>query len=383
MYVQMLCGLYHRLSVLRAGAVFASGFLRAIRFLQMHYQSLAHDIATGTLSPSITDLSLRRSVSDLLRPDPDLAELILRECSNPNWSAIIPRLWPNTKYLDVVITGAMAQYLPTLEFYSGGLPVASTMYASSECYFGINLRPMCPPSEVVYTILPNMGYFEFIPVNGGQPVELADVVLGKEYEMVVTTYAGLCRYRVGDVLRMAGFRNAAPQFEFVRRKNVVLSIESDKTDEAELHGAVQSAAELLRPFGMRVVEYTSQAYTKSIPGRYVIYWELLAVGDEKEKKSVDGEVMQSCCLAMEEKLNSVYRQSRVADRSIGPLEIRVVRGGTFEELMDDAISRGASINQYKVPRCVCFPPILELLDSRVVSTHFSPGLPHWRPLQFN
>jgi auxin responsive GH3 family protein len=84
---------------------------------------------------------------------------------------------------------------------------------------------------------------------------------------------------------------------------------------------------------------------------------------------------------MEEALNTVYRQSRVADGSIGPLEIRVVRPGTFEELMDYAISRGASINQYKVPRCVTFPPIIELLDSRVVSTHFSPALPHWTPGQ--
>ncbi|PWA85299.1 auxin-responsive GH3 family protein [Artemisia annua] len=53
---------------------------------------------------------------------------------------------------------------------------------------------------------------------------------------------------------------------------------------------------------------------------------------------------------MEECLNSVYRQSRVADNSIGPLEIRVVKNGTFEELMDYSISQDASINQYKVPR---------------------------------
>ena len=37
---------------------------------------------------------------------------------------------------------------------------------------------------------------------------------------------------------------------------------------------------------------------------------------------------------MEELLNSIYRQGQVADNSIGPLEIRVVKTGTFEELMD-------------------------------------------------
>ncbi|XBJ20855.1 hypothetical protein VPH35_011609 [Triticum aestivum] len=54
---------------------------------------------------------------------------------------------------------------------------------------------------------------------------------------------------------------------------------------------------------------------------------------------------------------------------------------TSEELMDYAISHGASINQYKVPWCLMFPPIIELrmLHSRVVSIQFSPAVRHWTP----
>lgn len=156
----------------------------------------------------------------------------------------------------------------------------------------------------------------------------------------------------------------------------MLSIDSDKTDEAELQKAVGNASQLLKDFSTSVVEYTSYADTKTIPGHYVIYWELLVKDTDN---SPSEEVLNQCCLEMEQSLNSVYRQGRVADNSIGPLEIRVVKNGTFEELMDYAISRGASINQYKVPRCVNFTPIMELLDSRVVSTHFSPSLPHWTP----
>jgi len=134
--------------------------------------------------------------------------------------------------------------------------------------------------------------------------------------------------------------------------------------------------QLLREFNTSVVEYTSYADTKTIPGHYVIYWELL-VKDPANAPSE--EVLNQCCLAMEESLNSVYRQGRVADNSIGPLEIRVVKSGTFEEFMDYAISRGASINQFKVPRCVNFTPIMELLDSRVVSVHSSLARPQWTP----
>lgn len=78
---------------------------------------------------------------------------------------------------------------------------------------------MCQPNEVAYTLLPTMAYFEFLPVNrkipfsdaldysillngkkDHDPVDLVDVKLGEEYELVVTTYAGLYRYRVGDIL---------------------------------------------------------------------------------------------------------------------------------------------------------------------------------------
>ncbi|CAH8279657.1 unnamed protein product [Arabidopsis lyrata] len=394
MYSQMLCGLCQHKEVLRVGAVFASGFIRAIKFLEKHWSELARDIRTGTLSSEITDLSVREAVGEILKPDPKLADFVESECRKTSWQGIITRLWPNTKYVDVIVTGTMSQYIPTLDYYSNGLPLVCTMYASSECYFGVNLRPLCKPSEVSYTLIPNMAYFEFLPVhrNSGvtssislpkaltekeqqELVDLVDVKLGQEYELVVTTYAGLYRYRVGDVLSVAGFKNNAPQFSFICRKNVALSIDSDKTDEVELQNAVKNAVTHLVPFDASLSEYTSYAETSSIPGHYVLFWELCLNGNTPIPPSV----FEDCCLTIEESLNSVYRQGRVSDKSIGPLEIKMVESGTFDKLMDYAISLGASINQYKTPRCVKFAPIIELLNSRVVDSYFSPKCPKWAP----
>uniref|UniRef100_A0A5B6ZY21 Putative indole-3-acetic acid-amido synthetase GH3.6 n=1 Tax=Davidia involucrata TaxID=16924 RepID=A0A5B6ZY21_DAVIN len=394
MYSQMLCGLCQNSEVLRVGAVFASGFIRAIRFLEKHWTLLCKDIRTGTINPQITDPSVREAVMKIIRPDPKLADFVEAECSKESWQGIITRLWPNTKYVDVIVTGTMSQYIPTLDYYSNGLPLVCTMYASSECYFGVNLNPLCKPSDVSYTLIPTMAYFEFLPVhrNNGvtnsitvpkslnekeqqELVDLVDVKLGQEYELVVTTYAGLYRYRVGDVLRVAGFKNKAPQFNFICRKNVVLSIDSDKTDEVELQNAVKNAVNHLMPFDATLTEYTSYADTSTIPGHYVLFWELSFNGSTPIPPSV----FEDCCLAIEESLNSVYRQGRVSDKSIGPLEIKTVEAGTFDKLMDYAISLGASINQYKTPRCVKFAPIVELLNSRVVSNYFSPKCPKWVP----
>ncbi|MBA0606586.1 hypothetical protein Godav_019032 [Gossypium davidsonii] len=394
MYSQMLCGLCQHKEVLRVGAVFASGFIRAIKFLEKHWRLLCNDIRTGTIDSQITDQSVREAVMKILKPDPKLADFIEAECSKDSWQGIITRLWPNTKYVDVIVTGTMSQYIPTLDYYSNGLPLVCTMYASSECYFGVNLNPLCKPSEVSYTLVPTMAYFEFLPVqrNNGvtssisvpktlnekeqqELVDLVDVKLGQEYELVVTTYSGLYRYRVGDVLRVAGFKNNAPQFNFICRKNVVLCIDSDKTDEVELQNAVKNAVNHLLPFGATLAEYTSYADTTTIPGHYVLYWELSLNGNTPIPPSV----FEDCCLTIEESLNSVYRQGRVCDKSIGPLEIKVVEPGTFDKLMDYAISLGASINQYKTPRCVKFAPIVELLNSRAVSSYFSPKCPKWFP----
>ncbi|XP_022985796.1 indole-3-acetic acid-amido synthetase GH3.6-like [Cucurbita maxima] len=380
MYAQVLCGLCHRLDVLRVGAVFASGFIRAIRFLEKHWQLLCHDIRSGTLNSQITDQAVREAVlmSVLRRPDPELGDFIEGECCKGSWQGIITRLWPNTKYVDVIVTGAMSQYIGTLDYYSNGLPLVCSMYASSECYFGLNLNPLCSPNEVAYTLIPSMAYFEFLPLQTNhnhehQLVDLTDVELGKEYELVVTTYAGLYRYRVGDILRVAGFKNNAPQFNFVCRKNVVLSIDSDKTDEVELQNAVKNSVNHLVPFDATLVDYTSYANTSTIPGHYVVYWEV----NQKGSTRVPPSVFEDCCLTMEESLNSVYRQGRVSDKSIGPLEIKVVEIGTFDKLMDYAITMGASINQYKTPRCVKFEPIVQLLNSRVVGSYFSPKCPKW------
>ncbi|KAF2285882.1 hypothetical protein GH714_008678 [Hevea brasiliensis] len=357
MYSQMLCGLCQRNKVFRVGAVFASGFIRAIHFLKNNWQLLCNDIRIGTINPQITDPCVREAVMKILKPYPKLADFIEAECSQDSWQGIITRIWPNTKYVDVIVTGTMSQYIPTLDYYSNGLPLVCTMYASSECYFGVNLNPLCKPSEVSYTLIPTMAYFEFC---------LSIETMGSPR---------LYRYRVGDVLRVAGFKNKAPQFNFICRKNVVLSIESDKTDEVELQNAVKNSVNHLVPFDATLVEYTSYADTTTTPGHYVLFWELTLNG----LTPIPPSIFEDCCLTIEESLNSVYRQGRVSDKSIGPLEIKIVEPGTFDKLMDYAISLGASINQYKTPRCVKFAPIVQLLNSRVISSYFSPKCPKWVP----
>ncbi|KAL8110040.1 indole-3-acetic acid-amido synthetase GH3.6-like isoform X2 [Apium graveolens] len=376
MYSQFLCGLCLRKEVVRVGASFSFTFIRAIQFLETNWSLLSNDIRTGTLNPAITDQLLRESVlTKILKPDPVLADIIDAECSKKSWKGIIRSLWPNTKCLEVVVTGTMSQYIPTLEYYSNGLPIVSSTYCSSECFSGSNMAGDAS-SNVEATINEKAQ---------NKLVDLVDVKLGKEYELVVTTYAGLYRYRVGDVLRVAAFKNEAPQFNFICRNNVALSIEADKTEESELQSAVEKAVmNHLSPLDVNLVDYTAYADTSTTPGHYVIFWEynVFNGGSITTSQVVPSWVFEDCCLDIEESLNSVYRQGRVATKSIGPLEIKIVEKGSFNEVMDYAISLGASLSQYKTPRSLKLGPIVDLLNSKVVSNYYSPKCPAWDPSKF-
>ncbi|KAM0923910.1 hypothetical protein ACQ4PT_005216 [Festuca glaucescens] len=82
---------------------------------------------------------------------------------------------------------------------------------------------------------------------------------------------------------------------------------SDKTDEAELQAAVEQAARLLEPYGATIVEYTSEVDATTIPGHYVVYWELMLKDRCHDAAWLEAAVFEKCCLEMEEALNSVYR----------------------------------------------------------------------------
>lgn len=186
---------------------------------------------------------------------------------------------------------------------------------------------------------------------------------------------------MGDVLQVTGFHNNAPQFKFICRRNVILSIDSDKTNEEDLHESVTSAKKLLESQNYLLLEYTSYADTSTVPGHYVLFWEIKNIFEEAETPrppAIDAKLLESCCVAVEESLDYVYRRCRSHDKSVGPLEIRIVEAGTFENLMDLLISQGSSINQYKAPRCVEPGPALKLLNSKVVGCFFSPKNPTWK-----
>ena len=178
-------------------------------------------------------------------------------------------------------------------------------------------------------------------------------------------HAGLYRYRLGDVVKVAGFYNSTPKLKFVCRRNLMLTINIDKNSEHDLQLAVDSAAKILAAEKLEVVDYSSHADVSRDPGHYVVFWELNADGND--------DVLQSCCDEMDRAFTDPgYVGSRNAG-AIAPLELRVLQRGTFQKVLRHYLSNGAPVSQFKSPRCVARSNagVLQILSGNVVKVFFS------------
>ncbi|XP_048623400.1 4-substituted benzoates-glutamate ligase GH3.12-like isoform X2 [Brassica napus] len=192
MYCHLLCGLRQRDEVVAMAASFASSLVGAVTFFESYWKEICSNIRSGNVSEWITDLSCREAVTNILGGgNSELADNIEEECNKKSWKGIIPRLWPNVKFIQSIVTGQNSQYIPMLEFYSNKVHLFSPAYGSSETMFGVNVNPLCKPEDVSYTFMPNISYFEFILAdegNKGEIVDLVHVEIGSYYEPLITNY---------------------------------------------------------------------------------------------------------------------------------------------------------------------------------------------------
>ncbi|BBN02279.1 hypothetical protein Mp_2g14010 [Marchantia polymorpha subsp. ruderalis] len=334
-YCQLLCGLIRSAEVAMMSSLIISVLATAVTFLQENWEELCNDISTGKLSARITDQKVRRAVSQILHtPDPELAAKIRAECSKDTWAGILTRLWPNLRFISGICTGSLLQFVDHFEFFTDHkVPVVCLVYGSSEGAIGMNPYPDAHPNDITYVFLPQMGYFEFRNIRDSSVVDISDVVVGEDYEFIMTNLSGLWRYKMADVLKCVGYIHSSPEFKFLGRENTLVNVAQEIVHEYEMTLAVESAAKLHLFAGAHLMGYTTTVNVKSFPGHYVVFWEL-----QIEHSSAEGEhqeELEQCCLAIENSLNEKYR----ADRNMGtiaPLEINLVKPGSFSNLMQQA-----------------------------------------------
>lgn len=179
-----------------------------------------------------TDLSLPLMARQALQYSEQYSEIAWEE------------LWPQLKFVSAW-GSAMAErsfievkaYFPQAVFQPKGLLATEA--------------PMTIPWSASGGFVPLLSevFFEFLDSEGSFLL-LEDLTVGSIYEVVITTFGGLFRYRLGDLVQVAHFYKRTPCLEFVGRTGDVCDIAGEKLSERAVRSILR---ELDQDLGFSIV----------------------------------------------------------------------------------------------------------------------------------
>jgi hypothetical protein len=186
-------------------------------------------------------------------------------------------------------------------------------------------------------------FFEFVPVaelDTPQPTRhtVADLEVGEQYAVVLTTCAGLWSYVLGDTVAFE--RRDPPLLRFTGRTRYFLSAFGEHLISEEIERAVAAAAAAT---DAAVVDFhVGPVFPESpaAPGRHRYLIEFAEV--PKDLSRFRDELDAALC-----RLNEDYAAHRQGDLTMLAPEVVCVRRGGFADWMR---ARGKLGGQHKVPR---------------------------------
>jgi len=345
-------------------ANFASNVLDALQILEREWPQLVNDIYQGKINPNLSlDTATRDELQSKLKPNPEKSNTLRTEFEK-GFEGIIPRIWSQLSYIQSVTSGSLQLYKESLKFYAGEIPFYSGGYAASEAWIGCNLEPQ--KDSPAYVITPHSAFFEFIPISqidADQPttVDLTSLDVGESYEVVVTTVAGLYRYRLGDIVKCVSYYNQSPIIEFLYRQGSLLSISGAKISETEIFAAITEAIKILGD-DCRIIDYTTSVDVSSFPLKYIIYLEISKTFANLPDLTSFRDTFEQVIYD----LNVLYLNDRQAN-GIGAPEIKLVERDSFKMLKNQILSQGVSDAQFKMPRLLKNAEQVNFIESKSIN----------------
>lgn len=343
LYLHLLFGL-KEVKLLYISGVFISNVLDLFRVLESRHEDLVMDIRRGRINNNLNiDENTRRELNKLLSPNASRADQLENEFKK-GFKGISSRVWTSLSYIATVAGANFSIYDDKVNYYTDSLPIYSPAYASTEAMIGINPYAF----KIRYVIIPDTVFYEFIPIEEGNKeghhtLCIDELKIGGKYEIVVTNYAGLYRYRIGDVIKVVDFYNNCPEVEFLYRKNQVLNMVSEKTNEEHL---TNSITRTIKKLNLNLVDYTTIPDNSISPGRYIFYFEFKNNLSDKNIK------------LLEETLDSEIRNSNLAydrarnNKRLGRIKVTLLSPNTFNLIKESLFNKGISKNQIKIPRVI-------------------------------
>ena len=246
----------------------------------------------------------------------------------------LEEVWPN---LEVFFHGGVA-FTPYRKQYeelitSPGMHYMET-YNASEGFFGIQ----DDPTDKSMSLMIDYGvFYEFIPMDGGDPVPLWGVEKGKNYAMVISTSCGLWRYEIGDTIQ---FTSTNP-YKFIisgRTKHFINAF----GEELIVDNAEQGLAYACEQTGAEVLEYTAAPVFMDDNAKCRHQWLI-----EFSKPPQDLQQFATLLDKRLQEINSDYEAKRYKDITLQHLEIVEAKPNLFNDWLK---LHGKLGGQHKVPR---------------------------------
>lgn len=245
-------------------SVFFSINVSQMAYLQKNWQVIVDDIENGTISDTIVlKPELRSQLAALVKPMPERAAYLRRQFEQGFDETLFRRIWPN---LTVICGIGNASFKPAADYIRGfakGIPFDFSIYGASE-----GLVASCYKLDNTdMQLLTDSCFYEFIPL--GEPesnvLTLDQLEQGKQYEILITTQAGLYRYHLKDVIEVKGFRNKCPLISFVYRKGQFFNIAGEKFSEEDARNTVEMFE---KAHGIKLDHWLFYQDDSVLPSRY-------------------------------------------------------------------------------------------------------------------
>ena len=296
-----------------------SSLLALARCGDEHSESLISDLHDGTLSPpGPIDPSVRHLIERRLFQEPQAAKRMasIRDLSRGRF---LPRDYFNLSFLAHWTGGTLGLYLRDLAEYYGTTPSRDIGLLASEGRVTIPMQDGSSAGVLDVT----SHFFEFIPESDDEKDQPAtylahELVQSGKYFVVMTTAAGLYRYRLGDLVEVVGKEGTTPVLRFLSKGAHTSSLTGEKLTEHQAVVAVRRVAEQkqlpLKEFVMAPAWGSPPFYRLHVEGS-----DLRALGPEGLAGAVDDELRT---------INIEYASKRDSGR-LGCLRVHRLQRGFF------------------------------------------------------
>jgi hypothetical protein len=338
-YLTMRLAMEHDISF--CGTPNPSTILKLVESADRNKGSIIRDIRDGDISRECElPGALRATLAGRLAKNPGRARRL--ESLIKYDGTLRPReYWPHLQLIGCWKGGTVGVRLKEFARWFGDkTPVRDLGYMASEAQVTVPVSDS--GSAGILAIGEN--FYEFIPeaeIGNAAPTLLtcAEIQEGSSYYPVLTTPAGLYRYDINDVVRVAGFYHRTPLIEFVRKGRDVTNITGEKLHVNQVIEAVsraQSAA------GVSVRHFRACADVEK--SRYIFSVELDAEVAALESLPRMLRELDQCLRG----LNIEYAQKRES-RRLGAPVLNIMKPGWFERRAGAALQGNPRDAQFKAP----------------------------------